>query len=125
MDCYTAILPWTAILLNYYTTILLYYYTTILLYYNTTILLYYYTTILLYYYISMLLYYYTTILLYYFIRYNFFLIKEGVKSFPGIFRAVSTIESRAAITIAESAMLKIGQYGNCIQSMTFYFLKFV
>ena len=36
----------------------------------------------------------------------------------GIFRAVSTIEMRAAITIAESAMLKIGQYGNCSQSIT-------
>ena len=36
----------------------------------------------------------------------------------GIFRAVSTTEIRAAITIAESAMLKIGQYGSCSQSIT-------
>ena len=36
----------------------------------------------------------------------------------GIFRAESTIEISAAMTIAESAMLKIGQFGNCIQSIT-------
>ena len=36
----------------------------------------------------------------------------------GMFRAVSTTEIRAAITIAESAMLKIGQYGSCSQSIT-------
>jgi hypothetical protein len=36
----------------------------------------------------------------------------------GIFRAVSTTEMRAAITMAESAMLKIGQLGSCNQSIT-------
>ena len=36
----------------------------------------------------------------------------------GIFRAVSTTEIRAATTIAESAMLNIGQYGSCSQSIT-------
>ena len=36
----------------------------------------------------------------------------------GIFRAVSTTEMRAAITMAESAMLNIGQLGSCNQSIT-------
>ncbi len=36
----------------------------------------------------------------------------------GISRPVSTIANRAAITMAESATLNIGQFGNCIQSIT-------
>ena len=36
----------------------------------------------------------------------------------GIFRPVKIIEIKAAMTIAESATLNIGQCGSCIQSMT-------